>query len=444
MPTIGPLLRSALDLVENATSTFEASAAAAHLGGGDGNALPVFAQLPQITVQQGESWGTYRARVEKRLRPLRDRITQTMGVAVEHLVAANALQLSATPDQIRYLTSLEELQFVELDPLVQVTSMDDVARDIDLPAIRAKHPSRDGSGVRVAVIDSGVDAAHPFLKVADAVSTCGESVDLPGDHGTHCAGSICSQDAVYGGVAPGVTLLNVKVLRRNGTGQPSFITKGIDEALDRDAEVLSMSLGFNHLPSWSANGHGWACPQGACQLCIAVDNAVRLDGVIAVVAAGNEHDRAEALRSWGYGHAFDTELGCPGQAREALTVGALTKSTFLPASFSSRGPTAWGIDKPDLVAPGVNITSTIPVPRDPGGNPVPNPHRSTLFGRKSGTSMATPIVAGAVALIIEEAKSMGHAWSPTTVRQALLTTGVVSMSLPANVAGHGRLLLTNL
>ena len=123
-----------------------------------------------------------------------------------------------------------------------------------------------------------------------------------------------------------------------------------------------------------------------------MDNAVRLDGVFVVVAAGNEHDRAQALRANGFGANFDTEVSCPGHAREALTVGATTKASFLPASFSSRGPSADGRDKPDVCAPGVNITSTIPAPRLPNGDLVPSPPRASLFGVKSGTSMATPIV----------------------------------------------------
>jgi len=217
---------------------------------------------------------------------------------------------------------------------------------------------------------------------------------------------------------------------------------------------LSMSVGWNHLPTWSNGGHGWSCPDGHCTLCTAVDNAAALDNCVVVVAAGNEHERAAALRprtwwspwlNWLFprlaGPDIDTELGCPGQAREAITVGALTKRTFVPASFSSHGPTAYGAPKPDLAAPGVNITSTVPVPRDANGQVISDAPRSTRFGRKSGTSMATPIVAGAAALIIQREQAAGRSWSPASIKRELVTNGVVGMSVSVQIVGAGRLSL---
>src|SRR5690606_36973046 len=133
-------------------------------------------------------------------------------------------------------------------------------------------------------------------------------------------------------------------------------------------------------------GHGWHCPDGRCPLCTAVDNASAF-GAIVCAAAGNEHTRAETLRRFGQGASLDTELCCPGQSRGAICVAALTKRSFLPAGFSSRGPTAWGADKPDLSAPGVNLTATVPVPRLANGVPVGNPVRSELLARASGTSV---------------------------------------------------------
>ncbi len=279
---------------------------------------------------------------------------------------------------------------------------------------------------------------HPHLVVADSAETCGESIDIPGDHGTHCAGSIASRDAVFPGVAPAVRLINIKVLRANGSGRHTFIVRGIDEALDRGAQVLSMSIGFNHLPTWSQGGHGWSCPDGMCPLCRAVDSATQLENVVAVVAAGNEHQRAETLRAWGLGGSFDTELSCPGQAREAVCVAAITKRTFLPAAFSGRGPTAYGETKPDICAPGVNITSTIPVPRDPQGRPIPNPPRTRLFERMSGTSMATPIVAGVTALLIQRRIEASTSWTPSDIKQELFLDATEPLALPPNVVGRGR------
>jgi serine protease AprX len=366
-----------------------------------------------------------------------------LGMQFQPLVAANAFRVEGAPEQIRELIQADQkLDLVELDPLVQVTSMDDVVGDIELGDFRLRHPTLDGTGVTVAVLDSGIDTHHPCLVVADSVSTCGEPVELPGEHGTHCAGSIASRDPVFSGVAPGVTLLNIKVLNANGSGRNTFISAGVDAALDRGAQVLSMSIGFNHLPTWSDGGHGWACPDGRCPLCTAVDNAVRLEDVVCVVAAGNEHQRAEALRSIDP-LPFDTELGCPGQAEAAITVGAITKQTREAAPFSSHGPSSFGGAKPDLVAPGVNITSTIPLPRDEFGQPQPA-SRARQFGRMSGTSMATPIVAGAVALVIQDLTTQGKAWKPDQVRQTLLEEAVAAIDGQAGIFGHGRLSLAQL
>jgi hypothetical protein len=448
--SIGPLLEAAMDKLNRATSEEAAIALTAEFGNEEpGVKLPIVVQLPPtVMAPTSVSWSEYREIVQQKLRPFETFMKQTMGLSPVPLLAANALQVSASLEQIQILSKAQdhvgEIRELELDPLIQLTTMDDAVQDIELNTYRQNHPGlTTGKGVKVAVLDSGIDTLHPHLQVADSVETCGEDINIPGEHGTHCAGSIASRDAIFPGVAPDVTLLNIKVLRANGTGRHTFITKGIDEALDREAQILSMSVGFNHLPTWSAGGHGWSCLDGRCPLCTAVDNAVA-QNVLVVVAAGNEHERAEALRLFNFGNAFDTELGCPGQARQALTVGALTKRTFLPASFSSRGPTSYSQSKPDIAAPGVNITSTIPAPRDAQGSLVPNPSRASLFGRKSGTSMATPIIAGTAALLIEQRLTASESVRPADLRQMLLTRGSVPLGLPLTVVGAGRLSLRNL
>lgn len=445
MGKIKPLLDEALVKMESAKSSDELMLNAAQFGGiGTGDEIPIIVKMDTIRPQRGEDWGAYRRRVERCTEPLQQKMADLMGIRTKLLVTANSLVGFASPHKIRFLEKEAQIAALELDPWRQVTLLDDVAQDIELSQFRAQNPRIDGSGVRVAVLDSGIDTLHPCLAVAASEETCGESTDIPGDHGTHCAGIIASTDATYRGIAPGVDLLNIKVLRANGSGQHSAIVRGIDKALDMGAHVLSMSLGFNHLPRWSDGGHGWSCSKGDCPLCTAVNNAVALDGAVVVVAAGNEHSRAEVLRAWGYGSSFDTELGCPGQAEHAITVGALTKQTFLPAGFSSHGPTPYGTNKPDLSAPGVNISSTVPVPRDPQGRPIASPQRGALFGRKSGSSMATPIVAAAAALAIQERTKSGQSWTPALIKSDLLTKGIVSLNHPLSVVGAGRLSLGGL
>lgn len=404
-------------------------------------AVPVVMKVGSERPHPGEDWPTYKERVGGWLGKVADRLADNAGIKIhQHLVAANSLATNLTADQLAVVAMDPEVvvELVELDPLIDATKVDGMALDIGLPAVLAVHPQLTGAGVRVAVLDSGIDGAHPALTVTDAVSTCGEPVAIPGSHGTHCAGILASHDQVLRGVAPGIELVDVKVLRANGTGRHTFIVRGIDEALDRDVDICSMSLGFNHLPTDSAGGHGWQCPDGACPMCFAVDNAT-LEGVLMVVAAGNDHLRAQQLVAGGRGHHYDTEVCCPGQARNALTVGNHTKATFAPYPSSSTGPAAWAGLKPDLVAPGAQILSTIPLPRDAAGTPQVNAPRALQFGLKTGTSMATPAVAGACALLMQRAMETGGPHDPTTIRQALLTRQVVPLGGPANVVGAGRL-----
>jgi serine protease AprX len=439
---LGPLLKRTLDRLSFASSDEDVLAIASVTETkSNEKAVPIVVKIPTIKPATKESWQHYRDRVQNELAPLQTWMQKTMSVDPVPLFTANSLQVVATRDQIQMLSKQARVRKMELDPLLPVALLDDSANDLLLGTFRTKHPTLDGTGVKVAVLDSGVDTQHPFLNVSHSVSTSGESVDIPGQHGTHCAGIIASRDLVFSGVAPGVDLLNIKVLDGDGSGRHTNITKGIDEALDQEAQVISMSLGFNHLPAWSNGGHGWTCTNGHCPLCTAVDNAVTLDNAIVVVAAGNEHNRAQALRDSGSGDSFDTELACPGQARKAITVGALTKQTFVLASFSSRGPTSFNESKPILCAPGVNIRSTVPVPREGNGQPIANPERETLFNRNSGTSMATPFVAGVAALLIQKQTLAGKPWTPDEIRKELLARGVAALSGLPNEVGGGRLSL---
>ncbi|MCU1350435.1 MAG: hypothetical protein JWO56_3465 [Acidobacteria bacterium] len=357
------------------------------------------------------------------------------------IFSANAFQTAIVPDQLEYLTRIERLELIELDPIMPAAALDDVSVDLEVPAFRLRMPDCDGRGVTVAVIDSGVDTAHPYLNVAESVSTAGESAASPGEHGTHCAGIIASTDETFRGIAPGVRLVNVKALFANSRATPNGITRGVDAALDANADVLSMSIGFNHLPTWSHNGAGWTCAPAAplCTLCQAVDNAWRLGNRVVVVAGGNWHSQAEKLRADGHAASFDTELNCPGQSENVITVGAITKRMFEMAPFSSRGPTGSGSEKPDVCAPGVNITSTIPRPRNADGTLVDPPPRARLFARLSGTSMATPAVAGAAAVLIGRRKRDGRTWTNVEIKDELIRTGVVALPFGHNEGGAGRL-----
>lgn len=247
-----------------------------------------------------------------------------------------------------------------------------------------------GSGIVVAVIDSGIDATHPALagKVIGGYDFVNDDNDPMDDyrHGTHVAGIIAAQSAEVTGVAPNVRLLSYKVLGADGKGRASDIIAALERALDPNndgdlsdrADIINLSLG----------GHG----RPDDPMARAVDAAVAA-GVVVCAAAGNDE--------------FHHTIGSPAGAARAITVGAsyVDGVALAVADFSSRGPaTISGAIKPDLLAPGVAIKST-------------GLGHGTLV--LSGTSMATPYVAGLAALLLEEHPE----WTPERVKAALVTTG---------------------
>jgi serine protease AprX len=252
-----------------------------------------------------------------------------------------------------------------------------------------------------------VDAGHPFLEVAAAVSTCAEPAGLPGWHGTHCAGVIASRSPHRPGVAPAVRLLDVKVARADGSTRAEWLVQGIDAALDLEAAVLSISFGLNRIPASLPRGHGWRCRGGCCVLCRAAERAVAR-GALVVAAAGNERLLVRALRQRGERAPAGCALLCPGRARNVLTVGTLPEEP--------RGLHPWSrrrFGKPEIVAPGHDVLSTIPGP--------PEADPDDRCGFASGTSVSTAFVAGTAALLIGRRRAAGLSCSPAAIRRELLS-----------------------
>jgi len=248
-----------------------------------------------------------------------------------------------------------------------------------------------GSEVRIAILDTGIDKTHPDLENKVILEKCftdeGKTTDGFG-HGTHCAsiavGTGAASNDMYVGVAPGALLLNGKVLTDGGWGYSSWIIEGIEWAVEQNAQVISMSFGAD------INGDG-TDPES-----MTVDWATD-QGVTCVVAAGNS----------GYGRMFT--VGIPAVAKKAITVGATTKTDYM-AGFSSQGPTADYRLKPDVCAPGVDIVAA----RSEGttmGDPI-----ADYYTMASGTSMATPHVAGAAALVLQTHPD----WSPLMIKSVLM------------------------
>ncbi|MGZ8852535.1 MAG: S8 family peptidase, partial [Thermoanaerobaculia bacterium] len=265
-----------------------------------------------------------------------------------------------------------------------------------------------GVGVKVAVIDSGIDYTHPDLggcfgggcRVAGGHDFVNDDADPMDDngHGTHVAGIVAANGTLKG-VAPGATLLAYKALNANGDGFESDVIAALEQAVADGAKVANLSLG------------GPGNPNDA--LSQAVDNATAA-GLLSVVAAGNS------------GNAYRT-IDSPGVARTALTVGAIDKAGAI-TSFSSRGDVSDGVQsvmKPEIVAPGVAIRSTVPASGMHG-----DPSR---YATLSGTSMATPHVAGAAALLLQ----WNAAQSPADLKNRLTASALASLGDPFT-EGAGR------
>jgi subtilisin family serine protease len=261
-----------------------------------------------------------------------------------------------------------------------------------------------GKGTTVAVLDTGVDATHPDLD--DAVTDAQNFTDATTGaedhhgHGTHVASTITGDHPKYGGVAPDTKVINGKVLNDYGGGAESWIIAGMEWAAAKGAKVINMSLG-SPFPS-----------DGTDPMSQAVNRITADTGALFVIAAGNSGGT----------------LGSPGAADAALTVGAVDHNDQL-APFSSRGP-RWGDSaiKPDITAPGVNIAAA-KAKNGQIGTPVDDGHV-----RLSGTSMATPHVVGAAAILAGQHPD----WQAGQLKSALMGSAKAHPTLSVFEQGAGR------
>lgn len=290
--------------------------------------------------------------------------------------------------------NLADRDFVrEIQPDYNVeTRLSESADTVDAEEVWSQNVT--GEGVDVAVLDTGIED-NTILNVEEQVDYTSEGKDDLNGHGTHVAGIIASPDEEYRGVAYGADLFDVKVLDQEGTGSTSDVISGLEWAVENNADVATLSLG----------AAVEEC-DGTSSISEAVDNTVE-EGVTVTVAAGNNGPDSETITA-------------PGCAENPITVGSSGNGEI--SDFSSRGLTADGRVKPDLVAPGEGITSLT-------NNDGDSPQFETL----SGTSMATPHVAGAAALLLAE-----EDLSPSEVKN-LTTYTAEDLGFDTNDQGSGRL-----
>jgi subtilisin family serine protease len=310
-----------------------------------------------------------------------------------------------------------------------------------LAAAPAAPLAGNGEGLKIAILDDGVDQRHPFFDPAGYAYPAGfpkgntafttpkvivarafvpaspgwKNAARPFDaqhsgHATHVAGiaagnantTAVGRGTTVSGIAPRAYIGNYKVLTiptASGlglNGNSPEIAAGIEAAVADGMDVINLSLGEPEVePTRDL-------------VTRAVDGAVDA-GVVVSIAAGNDGD------SFGAG-----SVGSPGSADKAITVAALTTTRTEVAGFSSIGPTPLSLRlKPDVAAPGVDILSSVPA-------------RDGLWARFSGTSMAAPHVAGLAALLMERHPS----WTPSQVKSALVQTAAPISAQPTR-AGAG-------
>jgi len=241
-----------------------------------------------------------------------------------------------------------------------------------------------GAGVRVAIVDSGIDCDHPDLKgrvVGGYSAVGGDFVDRNG-HGTHVAGTVagCGRRGGIFGVAPRADLVAVKVLDDQGAGHLSYLLKGLAWIAEQRMEVVNMSLGA---PLASP-----LVRRAVHRLCTS--------GTLLIAAAGNSGPR-------------EGSIGYPAAYASVVAVGAVDQRGCV-ADFSSRGESL------DVVAPGTDILSTWLRGR---------------YKRLDGTSMASPHVAGMAALL------WPHLCDARSVRRAVLTSTVALRDFSHQAQGRG-------
>jgi serine protease AprX len=350
------------------------------------------------------------------------------GVVNEVFTLINAVAGTMAAGDVVALSNQPNVTYISLNRSLSAT-LDYSASAVNAPI--AWSSGWDGTGVGVAVIDSGI-YSHPDLLSAQSGQSRvvyrqsfigGVQYDDFG-HGTHVAGIVAGTGAssnvpgsahVLRGIAPNANLLDLRVLDQNGNSNDSVVISALETAVQLktiyNVRVVNLSLGRPFYESCTLD-----------PLCEAVE-AVWNNGIVVVAAAGN-------LGRNGYSTVL-----CPGNSPHAITVGAMkTLETYprnddLIASYSSKGPTY--IDntvKPDIVAPG-NLVVSLLAPNStlantyPGNIMGPSYYSSTATGpaeymQLSGTSMATPVISGAVALMLQENPML----TPDTIKARLMKT----------------------
>jgi len=307
--------------------------------------------------------------------------------AVARAIAANPAVIRVSYDEPVYTRATGPFEVVHFKEKTIVPLSESVS-EMGAPALWDQGLT--GKGVRIGVIDTGVNQSHRMVSgglrgVYSAVPN--EDVEDIHSHGTWCCGAAAGRPVTLPdgrslmGVAPGADLFALKALSREGSGQMSWVMDCMEYAVTKfGCQILSMSLG-----SLFDNG-------GMDPISRAVNHLVQNYGMICVIAAGNSY--------------VPVSIGSPGGAILALTVGAFAlhvPGKFHPSTFSSKGPTTALVVKPDVSAPGGNVVSS------DVAELILGPAAHEEYAIMAGTSMATPQVAGCMALLKQARPKLSRA-----------------------------------
>lgn len=293
-----------------------------------------------------------------------------------------ALSANIPEARLHSIASSKGVRYVEVDQ--EVTVLEDYTWNIiQIGADIVQDEGNTGDGIKIAVIDTGIDYNHPELAAIykggyDFYNNDSDPMDDYG-HGTHCAGIIAAQNNGVGviGVAPGIELYAVKVLGSGGSGSYSQVIAGVDWCIDNGIQITSNSYG----------GTGYSSTLED------IFNVAYEKGILSIAAAGNSGG-SSTLDMTGY----------PARYESVIAVAAVDINKNI-ASFSSTGPAT------EVSAPGVSVYSSVPTTPmkiyDPSG-----------YKNLSGTSMACPHVAGLAALIT----SAHPDWDKETIRGQIRST----------------------
>ena len=335
-----------------------------------------------------------------------------------------AIAIDAPAKTIEKLAANSKTRYLSLDR--QVTSMGHIENTTGETAMWAQSGNSgfDGSGIGIAILDSGI---APKIGGLDGIAFnqdfTGEGItNDPFGHGTFVAAMAAANKGSYGGIAPAAKLVNFRVLNSQGLGTTSGVLSALNAVVTYRSKynirVVNMSLGMPAIDSYKND-----------PICRAVRSLVNL-GIVVVAAAGNDGKDASNAKMYGRIHS-------PGNEPSAITVGAVNtygtdvRSDDGIATYSSRGPTRsyWtdtvgvkhydNLIKPDLAAPGNKIIGDAsPSNRLLTSNPGLGMPGKTNVMRMSGTSVASPVVSGTAALLLEANPSL----TPNLIKMILMYT----------------------